>query len=112
MSFKGGKTIIKISDKVTACGTRKNGLYHLDMAPLSDIAAVASLQLWHERLGHVKVAGVKRMIKNKDINGLKCSSMAVGGGGCQIVENRVGRCRYLPSHRPLRRALRRAAEGR
>jgi len=35
---------------------------------------VASLQLWHERLGHVNVAGVKRIIKNKDIDGLKCSS--------------------------------------
>jgi len=77
VSFKGGKTIIKISDKVAACGTRKSGLCHLDMAPLSDIAAVASLQPWHERLGHVNVAGVKRMIKNKDIDGLKCSSMAV-----------------------------------
>jgi len=77
VSFKGGKTIIKISDKVAACGTRRSGLYHLDMAPLSDIAAVASLQLWHERLGHVNVAGVKRMIKNNDIDGLKCSFMAV-----------------------------------
>jgi len=77
VSFKGGKTIIKMSDKIAACGTRKSGLYHLDMAPLLDIAAVASLQLWHERLGHVNVAGIKRMIKNKDIDGLKCSSMVV-----------------------------------
>jgi len=45
VSFKGGKTIIILSDKVAACGTRKSGLYHLDMAPLLDIAAVASLQL-------------------------------------------------------------------
>jgi len=76
-SFKGGYTIMKIIDKVAACGTRKSGLYNLDMASLSDVAAVASLQLWHERLGHVNVAGVTRMIKNKDIDGLKCSSMAV-----------------------------------
>jgi len=41
------------------------------------MAAVASLQLWNERLGHFKVAGVKRMINNKDIDGLKGSSMAV-----------------------------------
>ena len=27
-----------------------------------------SLQLWHERLGHVNVAGAKRMIKKKDID--------------------------------------------
>ena len=58
VSLKGGKTIIKISDKVAACGTRQSGLHHLDMAPLPDTAAVASLQLWHERLGHVNVAGV------------------------------------------------------
>jgi len=77
VSFKGGKTIIKMSDKVAACGMRKSGLYHLDMAPLFDIAAMTSLQLWHERLEHVNVAGVKRMIKNKDIDGHKCSSMAV-----------------------------------
>jgi len=77
VSFKGGKTIIKINDKAAACGTCKSGLYHLDMAPLSDIAAVAFVQLWHELLGHVNVAGVKRMIKNKDIDGLKCNSMAV-----------------------------------
>jgi len=77
VSFKGGKTIIKMSDKVAACGTRKSGLYHLDMAPMLDDAAVASLNLWHERLGHINVAGVNRIIKNKIINGLKCSSMAV-----------------------------------
>ena len=77
VSFKGCKTIINMNEKTAACGIRKNELYHLDMAPLLDIAAVASLQLWHERLGHVNVAGVKRMIKKKDINVLKCSSMAV-----------------------------------
>jgi len=44
---------------------------------MSDVAAVASLQLRHERLGHVNAAGVKRMIKNKDVDGLKCTSMVV-----------------------------------
>jgi len=73
--FKGCKAVIKISDKVAACGTRKSGLYHLDMAPLSDVAAVASLQLWHERLFHMTVAGAQLMIKNKDINGSQSSSM-------------------------------------
>jgi len=77
ISFKGGQAIIKIRDKVAACGTRKSGLSHLDMAPLSDLAVVAPLQLWHERLGHVNVARVQRMIKKKDIDGLKCSSMEV-----------------------------------
>jgi len=77
VSFKGGKAIIKISDNVAACGTQKSGLYHLDMAPLSDVSAVTSLQLWHERFGHVNVAGVERMSKNKNNDGFKCSSMAV-----------------------------------
>ena len=75
VSFKRGMSIIKMNEKVAACGTRKNELYHLDMAPMSDVAAVASLQLWHERLGLVNVAGVKRIIKNKDVDRLKCTSM-------------------------------------
>jgi len=77
VSFKRGMSIIKIDEKISACGTRKNGLYHLHVAPMSDVAAVASLKLWHERLGHVNVAGVKRMIKNKDVDGLECTSMVV-----------------------------------
>jgi len=76
-SFQRGMSIINMNEKIAACGTRQNGLYHLDMAPVSDVAAVASLQLWHEHLGHVNVAGVKRMIKNKDVDGLKCTSMVV-----------------------------------
>jgi len=71
VSFKGCKTSIKMNEKIAACGTRKSGLYHLDMAPMSDIAAVASLQLWHKRLGHVNAAGVERIIKNRVIDGLK-----------------------------------------
>jgi len=77
MSFERGLAIIKMNEKIAACGTRMNGLYHLDMAPMSDVAAVASLQLWHERLGHVNVASVKRMFKNKNVDGLKCTFMVV-----------------------------------
>jgi len=43
VSFKSGMCIIKINEKIAACGTRKNGLYHLEMAPMSDVAVVASL---------------------------------------------------------------------
>jgi len=77
VSFKGGMTMIKMSEKIAACGTGKNGLYHLDMAAMSDVCAVASLQAWYERVRHVNVAGVQRIIKNKDIDGLKCFAMAV-----------------------------------
>jgi len=76
VSCKEGNTIIKLKEKIAASGTRKNGLFHLDIALLSDIAAVASLQLWHERLWHVNVAGDMQMINNKYIDGLKCSAMA------------------------------------
>jgi len=75
VSFKRDMSIIQMNDNIAACGTRKNRLYHLNMAPVADAAAVASLQLWHERLGHVSVASVKRMIKNKDVDGLKCAFM-------------------------------------
>jgi len=77
VSLKRGMSIINIKERIAACGTRKNGLYHLDMAPMSDVAAGASLQFFHERRGHVNVAGVKRMIKNKDVDGIKCTSMVV-----------------------------------
>ena len=77
MSFKGGQAILRTAKNVAACATRKNGLYQLDQDPMSNAAAVASLQLWHERLGHVDVADVRRMITHKDIDGLNCSSMAV-----------------------------------
>jgi len=96
VSFKRRKTIIKISDKVAACRTRKSGLYNLDMAPLSATAAVASLQLWHERLGHFNVACVKRMINNKDIDGLKCSSMAVKDV-CEPCVNGKAAMKPMPS---------------
>ena len=71
VSFKRGIPIIKMKEKNAACGTLKSGLFHLHMAPMSHVAAVASLQLWHERPGPGNVAGVKRMIKNKDLDGLK-----------------------------------------
>jgi len=75
--FKRGTSVIKMNEKIAACGTRLNGLFHLDMDPLSDIAAGASIQLWHQRLGNVNVAGVQQMIKNRSIDRLKCFSMAV-----------------------------------
>jgi len=64
--FKGGKAIINIGEKISACGRRKSALYHLDTAPLSDVAAVASFQLWHVRFVNVNIADIKRMIKKKD----------------------------------------------
>jgi len=57
--------------KDVACGTRNGGLYHQDMAHQRHVAAVASLQLRHERLGNVIVAGLKRMINHIKVDGLK-----------------------------------------
>jgi len=32
--FKRGTSVIKKNEEIAACGTRENGLFHLNMAPL------------------------------------------------------------------------------
>ncbi len=49
------------------------GLYSLDTSAAqnqSDTALVADLQLWHERLGHVHMAGIEQMGRGKVVEGL------------------------------------------
>ncbi len=54
---------------LVASGTRVGGLYTLDLSSSSKhqetALAVASLQRWHERLGHVHQAGVLEMARKK-----------------------------------------------
>jgi len=71
VSFKNGKAIVNVRGKDFACGTRKSGLYHLGMAHKRHFVVVDSLQLWHERSGDVKIAGVNRIINQNDVDGLK-----------------------------------------
>jgi len=77
MRFENGRAIINMCGKHVACGKRNTGLYNLDMAPRTNISAVASLQLWNERTGNVTVASVERMIEHNDVDRLKCSSIDV-----------------------------------
>lgn len=71
VSFKNDKAIINVCGKDFSCDTRKSGLYHLGVAHQRHFVVVTSLQLWHERYGDVKIAGVKWIIKQNDVDGIK-----------------------------------------
>lgn len=67
-----------------------NGLYSLDRNSNrgdADAALLASIDLWHQRLGHVNVAGIKRMATRNIVNGIKIdSSESINStcDGCQM----------------------------
>lgn len=74
--FSEGKTIIKLDGKTVATGTLCEGLYYLDIGSNRvDFAGVASIQRWHERLGHVNYGGLKKMVKDQVNVGMKCKGM-------------------------------------
>ncbi len=64
--------------QIVATGTRNKGLYVLDLFKSPDnretALASASLQLWHERLGHVHKAGIQDMAKNEVVKGMNIST--------------------------------------
>lgn len=97
VSYKSGKAIINVSGKDVACGTRKSGLYHWDVAHQRHAAAVASLQLWHGRLGHANVAGVKWMMTQNKVGGQKCTAIA-RKGTCEPCVH--GKASMTPMPRP------------
>lgn len=51
VSFLGGKAVIRVDGKDVARATRRCGLYHVDMVPRVNVAAVASLQPTTTRAG-------------------------------------------------------------
>ena len=72
--------IVRKSDSsVVGTGTFRNGLYTLDCKPLkstipitsSQVALNSSLQLWHERLAHVNVSGIKSMVTRGVVKGIE-----------------------------------------
>lgn len=75
-SFRRNFVQIKNGSKVLATGSRRASLYVLDASsdpPLevnSSTACVASLQLWHERMGHVHIAGLRQMAHRKIVKGI------------------------------------------
>ncbi len=103
--------IVKISrgGKTVPSGMRDGGLYTLDLSTPSqsgEIAlAAASLQRWHERMGHVHQAGVLEMARNQVV-----SSMVITPGkrDAQVCEA----CISGKLHRsPIPRASATRAEG-
>ncbi len=59
----------------------RKGLYELDSGiptkPSDETALLASLQLWHERLGHVSPAGILKMAEAGVASGLRISSETI-----------------------------------
>lgn len=73
---EGVHIVRKDSGLLSATGSLINGLYLLDLAnerSSIDRALLSSLQLWHERLGHVHKEGIKTMAKKGIVDGLQKS---------------------------------------
>eukprot|EP00171_Calliarthron_tuberculosum_P000506 IDg506t1 len=62
-NFSTDRVYILKDNAVIATGTHSNGLYALDTLSTDAIAVAcaASMQLWHERMGHVHHAGLLQM---------------------------------------------------
>ncbi len=67
-----GRCHISFDSRVFAYGALRKSLYYLDLySTSSDIACVASMKLWHERLAHVIPNGITRMFDHgvvKEVN--------------------------------------------
>lgn len=67
VTFKDGKAVIMIQNKVVAVGERIGYLYYLKLRPNLSTANIASTTtnttvLWHRRLGHLHSQGVSQLI--------------------------------------------------
>lgn len=75
VSFEGNKCTIHKSNVLIAEGTRHNGLYFLDTSSSETesnkhVALVADLNLWHQRLAHVHVDGIRGMVRKGVVSGV------------------------------------------
>ena len=64
----------KSDSKLVATGSIAGGLYALDTTSLAsgtDVALVADLRLWHQRLAHVSMGGIKSMAERGVVLGVK-----------------------------------------
>lgn len=67
ISFKDRRCTIKSIRKIFARGALRNYLYVIDILSLrqgQEIAFLADLHLWRERLAHVDTQGMFRMVRN------------------------------------------------
>ena len=75
IEFNNGECDISKSNKVVAQGFRHNGLYRLrtkceEQFHEQSSALIADLPLWHARLAHVHVEGIKSMIRKGAVTGI------------------------------------------
>ena len=87
VQFNNNTVILTQNNKPIATGRRSKGLYAIDLfsskAPKDHVqqtACVASLQLWHERLGHVNKSGISRMEQLSAVKGLRIKSQKSDAG--------------------------------
>jgi len=83
MSRAGQRTVFQEHDcyvekdnKVLAEGVVRNGLYYLSTCVTNDgnipsMGLIADLNLWHQRLAHVHVDGIRDMVRNGVVEGIK-----------------------------------------
>ena len=64
---------VKHSSKTVATAKLVDKLYVLDLARKTESAVVASLQIWHERLGHVHSQGIASMVRNNVVSEINLS---------------------------------------
>lgn len=78
-SFDGGGYVMRhiASGQALACGRVTNNLYALnvdnDCKP-PDKALIANLSLWHQRLAHVNITGIKNMANRGVVKGVVLNS--------------------------------------
>ena len=75
IEFGNSSCSIRKGHKIIAQGTRKNSLYclHIHQTAVSgpsETALLTDLRLWHARLPHVHVEGIKNMVRNKVVSGI------------------------------------------
>ena len=78
VQFDESRALLVRDSNTIATGTFRNGLYTLDctkppvQAPSDnpDTALVASLKIWHKRLAHASVSGIKSMVARGVVKGI------------------------------------------
>ena len=77
MTIEFGNSVCNIrkGHKTVAQGSRKNSLYCLNIANAApsgptEVALVTDLGLWHARLAHVHMDGIRNMVRNKVVSGI------------------------------------------
>jgi hypothetical protein len=78
-SFKGEECSLICDNKLIAKAAKRNGLYLLDWVTKHESAAVSKVQRgqsighWHQRLGHLNMESVKKLAKEKMVEGMEIS---------------------------------------